>query len=83
VEGVERSLSRLIGEVKKTELELRKDVEDLERESSPSYIATHQASSASVKKSSRSAFQMKSDKLEKSKALRLATQVSNRCRGID
>ena len=75
VQVIERSLSRLIVEVKKTEQELRLEVEGLERETSPGYIATQQQASPPGKKKSKSVFQLKSEKLEKSKALRLAVQV--------
>ena len=77
VKVIERSLSRLIVEVKKTEQELRQEVEGLERESSPGYIATQQVPSPGKKKT-KSVFQLKSEKLEKSKALRLAVQVRDR-----
>ena len=72
VQGVERSISRLIADVKKSEAQLRKDVEDLERESNPSYVAAQQSSGI---KSTKSIVKIKSEKLEKSKALRLAVQV--------
>ena len=56
-------------------------MEELERESSPGYAAAQQAAAAAAglrvpsKGSSKSIVKIKSDKLEKSKALRVAVQV--------
>lgn len=73
VQSIERSLSRLIADVKKSEQNLHREVDDLERETSPSHVI--QATTTGTKGNSKSIVRLKSDKLEKTKALRLAQQV--------
>lgn len=64
IHNVERSLLRLAGEVRKNEAWLRREVEELERETAP----------GAVLKPGRTAMKVKTEKLEKQKALRQAQQ---------
>lgn len=74
---MERSVARLIADVKQTEATLRREVEELERQCSPSHINAPQAASGGTK-TTKSIVKLKAERLEKSKALRLAVQV-RRC----
>lgn len=66
---MERSLTRLIADVRKTEQTLRREVDDLERETSPSHVVQNVTSGT---RGGKSLVKLKSEKLEKTRALRLA-----------
>ncbi|GLC41774.1 hypothetical protein PLESTM_001238200 [Pleodorina starrii] len=68
--AVERSLQRLIGDVRKNAEWLTKEVAELERETNPVLAAAHPTGN----KPGRSILKAKTEKLEKSKALRQAQQ---------
>ncbi|GAX74205.1 hypothetical protein CEUSTIGMA_g1654.t1 [Chlamydomonas eustigma] len=76
VQGIERSVLRLIGDVRKAEANLRRDVDDLERESNPMLVAAANSAGAKAlgKSSNKSLVRIKQEKLEKIKALRMAVQ---------
>ncbi|PNH03664.1 Dynein heavy chain 7, axonemal [Tetrabaena socialis] len=75
--AVERSLLRLIGDVKKNCEWLTKEVAELERETNPVMAAAHPPGGAGGGhgKPGRSILKAKTEKLEKSKALRQAQQA--------